>query len=470
MSEQPPETGRLSRVALFILRNTAVPLFLLIVAGGGLMAFGAMRSDRKAHTEGFAIVGADSGNPTVERLELPVGWTADYQSAKRGFNLGIFAPDGGFAFRVSLVAPVGHLPGGGQSLNDTSTEFARAWTAKGAKVTPRVIDGLEVSVAREDTEARFPDAWERPTYDRVTRLTYFAVGRTWCLQFEIPTGVAERFESVAGRLFRTSESLSRGDPRAEHTIEDVAAVRRNQMLRTAGGWLLGVCLPMLVILPWISLAFQVRLAADRALRVQAVEQPESPVKSKDGRDELAEAIAAFVALGFHCDGWYSLGDFEGTVLGTWQHPEHRSRGFILYYPAGGMVRLRFARRFNSGAMLVSSTRLVDHAYELPPGVFLQRMRGCVAELWEWHRTAEAMFPTRPGEPVLPPLSPLDLHLAFRRRIAKFHRTYTLWCLRYELLCELTRSSRLSGVSLYQQLERGWIPDPALYQGDGDEDA
>jgi hypothetical protein len=130
------------------------------------------------------------------------------------------------------------------------------------------------------------------------------------------------------------------------------------------------------------------------------------------------------ALGFRHDEWFKLDDFPATHVSAWQHESRPTTAFILYYPDGGMFRLRFVRRFPSGGVVVTSTRVCDLAYQPPQGIYLQARKwgAPVEQLWAWHLEAEGLFPdatAAPGEPEF--VRPRDLFVAVSARWGSLHR-------------------------------------------------
>ena len=123
-----------------------------------------------------------------------------------------------------------------------------------------------------------------------------------------------------------------------------------------------------------------------------------------------------------------------------------------------MFRLRFVRRFPSGGVLVSSTRLCDLSYPPPQGLYLQVKKGAsVEELWAWHLEAEALFPdatgAAPGEVEVS--GPRELYVAVAARWAGHRRRDRTWLLAVEPVGEFWRMYHLCGMPLARQFELGW---------------
>ena len=121
-----------------------------------------------------------------------------------------------------------------------------------------------------------------------------------------------------------------------------------------------------------------------------------------------------------------------------------------------MFRLRFVRRFPSGGVLVSSTRLVDLSYPPPQGVYVQVKTGAsVDELWAWHLEGEALFPDTTGAAAGEGGGPRDLFVAVAARWAGHRRRDRTWLLAVEPFGECWRMYHLCGMPLRRQFELGW---------------
>jgi hypothetical protein len=184
--------------------------------------------------------------------------------------------------------------------------------------------------------------------------------------------------------------------------------------------------------------------------LHTVGEPAVRPESADRYRALRQSLSA---LGFSHEGWFSLDDFAQTHVGAWTHASGQARAFVLYCPVGGRLLLRFVSPFAGGKILVSSTRLTDLAYPPPPGIYFQARKATTAEeLWAWHVEAEQLFPA--CDPVASkPAAELFVEVAARR--GRHRRSDPTWLLAVEPFEECWRMWRLCGVSLREQVARGW---------------
>jgi len=182
------------------------------------------------------------------------------------------------------------------------------------------------------------------------------------------------------------------------------------------------------------------------------------VKEPAMTPERAGAWEAFrrslSGLGFRHEEWFSLDDFDETHISAW---EDGARGaFVLYYPMSGAFRLRIVRRFPSGGILVSSTRLNDLAYPPPQGLYVQARKAPTVEaLWAWHLEGEALFPDHEaaGDPRVG--GGRGLYIEVFARWAEHRRRDRTWLLAVEPFEECWRMYWLCGMPLQRQFDRGW---------------
>jgi hypothetical protein len=161
-------------------------------------------------------------------------------------------------------------------------------------------------------------------------------------------------------------------------------------------------------------------------------------------------------LGFRLDEWFALDDFDKTHVSAWHHQEHPAALFVLYYPVSGAFRLRIVRRFPSGGILVSSTRVTDLAYTPPQGLYVQaRKAATVEQLWGWHREGEALFPDHAAPGATRPGDPRGLFVEVAARWAQHRRRDPTWLLAVEPVEECWRMYRLGGMPLGRQFDLGW---------------
>jgi hypothetical protein len=187
--------------------------------------------------------------------------------------------------------------------------------------------------------------------------------------------------------------------------------------------------------------------------LRVVDEPAMPPAPAAKAEALKQALTG---LGFRPAGWFMLDDFDETHIGAWTHDGHRSVAFVMYFPAGRMFRLRFVRRFPSGGILASSTRLNDLAYAPPQGLYLQaRKKPSVEDLWAWHLEAESLFPAAPTEGDAGPVEPRELYVEVSSRWAGHRRRDRTWLLAVEPVEECWRMYWLCGMPLRQQFELGW---------------
>jgi len=157
-------------------------------------------------------------------------------------------------------------------------------------------------------------------------------------------------------------------------------------------------------------------------------------------------------LGFRQTGWFSLDDFDETHISAWGR-EGGAAAFVIYAPMAGTFRLRIVSKFAGGAVLASSTRLTDLAYPPPPGVYYQvRNASTPEELWAWHREAEKLFPA--SDPLAPDPA-AGLYVEVSARWGRHRRNDPTWLFAVEPFEECWRMYRLNGLSVHEQIERGW---------------
>jgi hypothetical protein len=161
-----------------------------------------------------------------------------------------------------------------------------------------------------------------------------------------------------------------------------------------------------------------------------------------------------VGLGFRQAEWFALDDFDETHVCAWHRGERGA--FVMYVPASGAFRLRIVRKFPSGGLLVSSTRLNDLAYAPPQGLYVQARRAATVEqLWAWHLEAEALFPDHEGVGEAPAGGPMGLYVEVSARWSGHRRRDRTWLLAVEPVEECWRLYRLCGMPLRRQFDRGW---------------
>jgi hypothetical protein len=183
---------------------------------------------------------------------------------------------------------------------------------------------------------------------------------------------------------------------------------------------------------------------------------EEPTMAPEPAAEWEALKRALSGLGFRPDGWFSLDDFDETHVSAWEHDEHPAAAFVLYFPMGGTFRLRIIRRFPSGGVLITSSRVTDLAYAPPQGMYLQaRSKASVEELWAWHLEAEALFPAAHSAGDARPTGPKELYVEVAARWAGHRRRDRTWLLAVEPVEECWRLYWLSGMPLRKQFEAGW---------------
>jgi hypothetical protein len=177
---------------------------------------------------------------------------------------------------------------------------------------------------------------------------------------------------------------------------------------------------------------------------------DEPTLAPEPAAKYGELKRALSWLGFRHEGWFSLDDFDETHVSAWQLGERSA--FVQYYPVSGWFRLRIIRKFASGGILVTSTRLTDLAYQPPQGIYLQaRKNASVEELLAWHLEEEKLFPA--GQPC--ESQPRDLYVEVFSRWARHRRRDKTWLLGVEPVEECWRIYWLSGMPLRKQFELGW---------------
>jgi hypothetical protein len=228
-----------------------------------------------------------------------------------------------------------------------------------------------------------------------------------------------------------------------------------QFLWDAGGSLLILCGLLFVVLLWGGVYLEVVEASRGMPGLKVVAEPEMTPEATSQLRVLEQSLSN---LGFRHDDWSCLDDIAETHVSAWQHESRPVAAFVLYYPGGGMFRLRFIRRFASGGVLVSTTRLVDLSTPPPEGVYLQmRKEASAEELWAWHLEAEALFPdaTDSTPPDTEAGGPRELYVALAARWAGHKRRDRTWLLAVEPFGECWRMYHLCGMPLARQFELGW---------------
>jgi hypothetical protein len=177
---------------------------------------------------------------------------------------------------------------------------------------------------------------------------------------------------------------------------------------------------------------------------------DEPTMAPEPAAKFGELKMSLTRLGFRDAGWFSLDDFDETHVSAWQQGDRVA--FVLYYPVSGAFRMRIVRKFSSGGILVSSTRLNDLAYPPPQGLYVQaRHQASVENLWAWHLEEETLFPV--GQPC--EAQPIDLYVEVSSRWAGHRRHDRTWLLAVEPVEECWRMYWLSGMPLRRQFELGW---------------
>jgi hypothetical protein len=232
---------------------------------------------------------------------------------------------------------------------------------------------------------------------------------------------------------------------------DPEAGERKQLLWDAGTSMLAVGGIGFIAVLWGGVYLQVVEASRGMPGLTAVEEPAMPPEAGAAWEPMRQSLSS---LGFRHDGWFSLDDFDETHVSAWRHGGSPAVAFVLYYPMGGLFRLRVVHRFNDGAILVSSTRLNDLSYPPPPGVYVQvRYKAAAEELLAWHLGGEEVFP--PADDARP--EPKDLYVEMWGRWARHRRSDPTWLLAVEPVEECWRMYRLNGMPVRSQIERGWAP-------------
>ncbi|HJZ56536.1 MAG TPA: hypothetical protein VKE74_16340 [Gemmataceae bacterium] len=227
----------------------------------------------------------------------------------------------------------------------------------------------------------------------------------------------------------------------------------NQLLWGAGTSMLALGGVLFITLLWGAVYLNVVEASRGMPGLRSVEEP---TMAPEPAAKLRALNRALSGLGFRHDGWFSLDDFDETHVSAWKHDSHPAAAFVLYFPMGGIFRLRFVRRFPNGGILVSSTRLTDLAIAPPQGLYVQaRNKTSVEEFWAWHLEGESLFPIGPPEGDNPPAGPRELFVEVAARWARHRQRDRTWLLAVEPVEECWRIYWLRGMPLRRQFERGW---------------
>ncbi len=448
-----------------LLRSASVVPLFVCLAGGVAVAVGAGGEEYTRRGDSFTILPAAKDATHVRRIDLPPGWSVKHRPLKNGSATALFAPGGTFAFEVGRESAMVYEPDGRRWRPYLSLdEFLNEKKRQGAVVERRPdAGGGDVGVVRGMTDDPWLKQWNEAS-DGTATVTYYSAARDLSLRFVMRSSDAARFEPEAFRFFQQLQTLPSGDPRADDRLLDPAARALKLRFWAAGWWLLGAGAVTFLALLWATLYLEVREASRGLPGLRVVAAPVIPA-DRIARLELIErGPHGLFGLGFCHAEWFTLNNFEQTHVSAWRHATLPEVAFVLYSPLHRNFRLRFVRHTADTRILVSSTRLGDQAYPPPPGTFIQvRWRGTPADLWAWHLAAEELFPVASPEVAAEAESPINVYAEVSGRFARHHRRGWFWLLSYEPCSELWRQFRLCGVSLRQQIERGWAPDPALTQ-------
>jgi hypothetical protein len=269
------------------------------------------------------------------------------------------------------------------------------------------------------------------------------------------------------------------------------AVRANTLMLGLGLGLLAVCTALIVGIAYLALYVQVIEGSRGLPRPQPIDAPTSSSGGGVPAAELAElqfGPDGLASLGFVPAGWFYLDNFTQLRVGAWRHCSRPEVAYVMFQP-GGRARLRLIRNFGSGAMLVTSNRLLDLAPPTPASVYVQVLWGATAaDLWSWHLEAEALFEQE--APAAPPAddritrpawdyaaergwpSPgatlpeegegaMGLYMELVVRWSWAVRGRRLWLLHASLFRECARMYLLSGLSVERQIAAGWAVPPSL---------
>ena len=234
-----------------------------------------------------------------------------------------------------------------------------------------------------------------------------------------------------------------------------SAGEQGQFFRDIGYHLLTLGGLLFVLVLWSGVYLEV---VEESRGMPGLRSVGEPAMTPDVADELRRLEQCLSGLGFRHDGWFSLDDFGEMHVSAWQHETHPAAAFILHLPGSGAFRLRFVRRFPSGAILVSTSRLVDLGCPPPDGIYVQMRKGAsVAELWAWHLAGESLFLDRdnPAPDNSKVGGPKELYVAVSTRWARHKRRDRTWLLAVEPFGECWRMYHLRGMPLARQFELGW---------------
>jgi hypothetical protein len=210
---------------------------------------------------------------------------------------------------------------------------------------------------------------------------------------------------------------------------------------------------LLVVVLWGGVYLQVVEASRGMPGLRSVEEP---TMTPQGAATWKAWQRSLSDLGFRPDEWFALDDFDETHISAWRHDDYPAALFVLYYPVSGAFRVRIVRRFPSGGILVSSTRVNDLAIAPPQGLYVQvRTAATVEQLWGWHREAEALFPDQADRGATRPGGPRGLYIEVSARWAGHRRRDRTWLLAVEPVEECWRMYRLCGMPLRRQFALGW---------------
>src|SRR5262249_18107411 len=125
---------------------------------------------------------------------------------------------------------------------------------------------------------------------------------------------------------------------------------------------------LLVIILWGGVYL---LVVEASRGMPGLRSVEEPTLTPEGAATWKALRRSLSDLGFRQDEWFSLDDVDETQVSAWHHAECPAALFVLYFPVSGAFRLRIVRRFPSGGILVSSTRVTELATAPPQGLYVQ---------------------------------------------------------------------------------------------------
>lgn len=489
--QPPPGRPFASRVLMCWFKWSPGLIFLGFLVGVVLLGIGIFWKDTIPRNDEFVIL-PSPGKSDVLRLELPEDWTvayrtsrasqtyADLKMASREVELTVSWGNARFYDRTRRTTRPYHSP----------AEFLEEQPGGAGEMRPGRTGNIAV-VRQSRASAPRPGAVSSPRHNTArVELILFSRNRDLEVRFSAKSKHRAELEELAFRLFEEASVLPRTDAGAQNLIVVESEKSWKEDMFLLGCLVAGGSLGLFFLGVWGALYLNV---VEGTQGLPAL-KPLPPTYRPEGKaatdlDLLVDGPNGLAKVGFEPDGWFFLDDVDETHVWAWQHPEHPAIAYVLYFPLMGCFRFRIARRFDDGTILVTTTRWTDISCPPPARMDVQMLpTSSAAELWTWHLDAEPLlrFRAKAAQPTdthiqtpdsrvrVPSLrlerdspvgegrrSVVELWIEMAIRWGRHHRRGWFWVFQFSPLRELRRLWGLRGVSLAQQIERGWTTPPRL---------